>query len=364
MKTLPILSVLTIVVWAGLVWQQRDARALQAEPSEATEDTSQQATDDEQPAADNEEPAPTEETTAEPTSRQPDPEVAAACVALLQQSRDRLYAYDSVQARIVERAAIGPRSFTAEGIYIAGTFPQMRLEYTVQVGGSEGKLIEVCDGQILRSSKEIRSIRPGDDQSTETAPDEIQVTRKEVQKILQAGKEAGNAGSTQAIVQAELGLGGLPTLLAALETAMVFDGMREETWNGQSYTVIEGQWKQEYLDELAPKLGQNAQAMSVYMPERVRVYFDAETLFPMRILYLKQYAAEPATFRAILSLEMSDVRFNEELDPEVFRYIPPTNVNEIDETAAYLRMIEALRSEIPPGEQPTGPASPAAEPAP
>ena len=362
MKKLPILCILAIVTWSGLTIQQRRARALQSEPASETRDT----TDEANPGAAAEDDSATDDVASDAAGEaasdyEPDPETVAACINLLQQARDRLYAYKSVQARIVERATFGTRSFTAEGFYITGKFPQMRLEYTLQVGGSEGKLIEVCDGQILRSSKEIRTINGGDRESADQTPDEVQVTRKEVRKIMDAGNEAG---APQAIVQAELGLGGVPTLLAALESAMVFDAMREDTWKGHSYTVIEGQWKEEYLEKVAPQLGQSAQMMVRYMPERVRVYFDVETLFPMRILYLKRIANEPKTFRAILALEMSDVRFNEEIDAEVFRYIPPEGVNEIDETALYLQMIEAMRVESPTDDEAAAERPDATEPAP
>jgi hypothetical protein len=98
------------------------------------------------------------------------------------------------------------------------------------------------------------------------------------------------------------------------------------------------------------------------MPEQVRIYFDEETLFPMRILYLKQATEKPKTFRAVLSLEFTDVELDQPLDPQEFRYVPPRDVPEVDETAVYLKAIESLRAAASataegaatPGATPTG----------
>ena len=87
-----------------------------------------------------------------------DPEVAAEATSLLEQARDRLYAHESVEAVMVERAAFGSRRFRAEGTYQAGIFPQLRLEYRIRVGESEGVVREVCDGFILRTTKYIRAV--------------------------------------------------------------------------------------------------------------------------------------------------------------------------------------------------------------
>jgi len=313
--------------------------------------------DETQPAA--AEGAPAAADTPQPAEA-PDPEVAAAAAKLLRDARDRLYAHESVQAHLVERSALGNRRFSAEGRYVSGRFPRLRLEYRVVVGDCEGVLIEVCDGQVLRTSKEIRRAREAGSTAPPPKAMEIQVTRKDVEKILKA-VETENV-PPEAVLQAELGLGGIPTLLSSLERTMQFDARREETFQDHKYVVIQGHWKDEYLQKLGKQLGQSAQIFTPFMPEQVRIYFDEETLFPSRILYLKQATLEPRTYRAVMSLEFTDVRLDQPIDPQEFRYVGPRDVGEVDETNLYLKTIENLRAaanEVEPNA--TAPATAPAE---
>jgi hypothetical protein len=324
-------AIFTMLLLVCVLVLSRLERTSQAQP-----DKPQSVPADGAPAAD----APAE--TPKPQEPPPDPEVAAAAARLLRDARDRLYAHESVKANLVERSTLGNRRFSAEGRYVSGRFPRLRLEYKVQVGDSEGILIEVCDGQVVRTSKEIRRAREPGSTAPPAKPTEIQVTRKEVEKILRA-TETGDV-PPEAVLQAELGLGGIPTLLASLERTMQFDARRQETYQDRPYLVIQGHWKEEYLQKLGKQLGQSAQMFTPFMPEQVRIYFDEETLFPMRILYLKQATVEPKTFRAVLSLEFTDVELDQPIDPQEFRYVPPRDVPEVDETAVYLKSIEHLRA--------------------
>jgi hypothetical protein len=331
-------AIFTLVLLAGIAVLSRLERAGQAQTDGQQPVPAGTAPSDRLPAND----APTaEKTTQEPA---PDPEVAAAAAKLLRDARDRLYARESVKANFIERSTLGNRRFSAEGRYVSGSFPRLRLEYRVRVGGSEGVLIEVCDGQVVRTSKEIRRAREPGSTAPPEKPMEIQVTRKDVQQIL-AATEKGEV-PPDAVLQAELGLGGIPTLLASLERAMEFDALRQETYENRTYRVIQGHWKDEYLQKLGKQLGQTAQMFAPFMPEQVRIFFDEETLFPMRILYLKQVTVDPRTFRAVLSLEFTDVALDEPVELQEFRYVPPRelDVPEVDETSVYLKTIESLRA--------------------
>lgn len=345
MQRLTILCVLLITLLSWVAIRQPPLQARQAEPADGQSAESNAATD-EQPAS-------------SPSVTQPvvpDPETAAAAATLLRDARDRLYAYRSVRAKLVERATIGNRRFLGEGEYLAGPFPQLRLEYRVRVGNSEGTLIEVCDGKILRTSKEIRSV-----DSSGREPAVTQWTRKDVTQILEASQDRNTPDA--AVLQAELGLGGLPTLLASLERTMVFDAIRELDYKGDATIVIQGQWRPEYVEKYARQMGPSAQSILPFLPERVRVYFDRETLFPTRILYLKRVSQDPVSDRPMLALEFSEIRLNEGVDAQAFRYVPPKGVDEIDETGIYLRLIESIRASAEQPGQPAAPATQATEPA-
>lgn len=352
MQKLTILTVVVLALWVtafGL--PNHSAVAWQSETTDSVPD---------QPEAQ----AESEDTTEAPANALPeiDPRVAAEAAELLQQARDRLYSYRSVDATLVERAAFGNRRMKAEGRYQAGAFPYLRVEYTFRVGQSEGVLLEVCDGQILRTSRHIQPVgaAPGS-----VDPSQYQVTRKDVGQILQASGVDGS--SAAAILQAEMGIGGLPALLASIERCMEFDTVKQQMYQGKSYQVLEGRWKREFLENLnkSPEMSAIAQQVVPFMPDRVAIYLHEETKFPMRILYLKQITVDPVTHRAIMSIEFSDVKLDQGLDPDTFRFIPPRGVAEVDETNVFVEMIkrEADAAATPQdGAEPAGNDSGSATP--
>lgn len=354
------LAILTAFSFAAVGWMiagQPALVAFQAEPQ-----TPQQV---ESPAAASASPAAgsqaDESETAGAAAAPPlDPAVVAAAEKLLRDARDRLYASPAVRAKFTERATIGARRFTASGSYVSGVFPALKLEYRVQIGGSEGVLVEACDGSVLRTSKEVRPIG-----SNNAKPTLSHWTRKDINQILEASYVEGTPD--QAILQAELSLGGVPTLLASLERTMLFDTLREQTWQGKPVTVIEGGWRLERLQAVAQQMGSVAQSVAPFVPDRVRVYFDRETLFPTRILYRKLANTQPPSYMPLMSIEFTDIQFPKEIDAIEFRYVPPKGVDEIDETQLYLQMIKQMQAAVPPpaeGGAPVDATSPATGQAP
>jgi hypothetical protein len=352
MQRLAIFTVCAVVATCWIALQQHHAAAYQTEPepqqSVASENQAATGQDGTTPATDPTPPTSTEAQPAAPVETPPDPAIVAAAETLLRDARDRLYAYHSVRATFVERANLGNRRFAAKGAYLSGDFPQLKLEYRIQIGGSEGVLIEVCDGNVLRTSKEIRPI-----DGAAGEPTLSHWTRKDIKQILEASYVEGTPDA--AVLQAELSLGGVPTLLASLERTMLFDTVREQTWQGRPTTVIEGGWRTAAISRIAQQMGPSIQQVVQFIPDRVRIYFDKQTLFPTRILYRKQVSANPVAFIPLLSIEFTDIRLNEGVDAEEFRYVPPKGVDEVDETLVYLKLIEQIRGGQPqpaPAEQP------------
>ncbi|MBL8850706.1 MAG: hypothetical protein JNG89_13585, partial [Planctomycetaceae bacterium] len=307
------LAILTAFATAAAVWMATQQRPLVAFQSEPESQQPVPADDSAAPAGDSpgtvNDPAGTpgaEQPAAVPASPPPDPAIVAAAEQLLRDARDRLYAYPAVRATFVERATIGNRRFSASGSYLSGKYPALKLEYRVQVGGSEGILKEVCDGNVLRTSKEIRPVGAGTDEPTLS-----HWSRKDINQILEASSAEGTP--VAAVLEAELSLGGIPTLLTSIERTMLFDSLRHQTWHGRPVTVIEGGWRPEAIQRIVRQMGPQIQQIGNFIPDRVRVYFDEQTMFPTRILYRKRVGEGPAAYVPLLSLEFTDVRFPSEV---------------------------------------------------
>jgi hypothetical protein len=341
MQRLAILSALAIASMGWLMLQQRPLVAFQAEPEADQQvpasNAAEPAAPGEEPVAEPPSPSGTTPPPAAPPKPPADPAIVAAAEQLLRDARDRLYAYPAVRAKFIERATIGNRRFSASGSYLSGKYPSLKLEYRVQIGGSEGVLKEVCDGNVLRTSKEIHAVGSGSDE-----PSVSQWTRKDINEILRVTKTEGTPDA--AMLQAELSLGGIPSLLTSFERTMLFESLKHQTWQGRPVIVIEGGWRLETIQRIAQQMGPQLQTIANLIPDRVRVYFDEQTLFPTRVLYRKQLATDPPSFVPMLSIEFTDVEFPAEVDPEEFRYVPPKGVDEVDETQVYVQMIEQMRA--------------------
>lgn len=292
--------------------------------------------------------------------------------ATLRQSRDSLLARASISADITETIVIGERKMEAKGKYLQGPNRRMRLEYQVRAGDLYGQLLEVCDGtmlwtqQIIGKPEEIKAAAEA--QSTEQKPaaeaaapvdpaappkQEVKprVTRRDVEKIMQAAAENGSI--PESLLKADLGLGGLPALLSSLEDSMMFTSVREERIDGRPFTVIEGAWNRNYAQQLG---GKDGKSFPEHVPESVRIYFDRETLFPQRIVYLKKHATRNYS-RPMLTLDFINVQLDGPVDEVAFHYEPPKGVSaaSIDDTTnLYLQQLTAPRKNAGSGAPAAG----------
>ena len=282
---------------------------------------------------------------------------------LIHDATNRLFGYSSLQATVHELITIGPRTLEAKGSYVAGEFPRLRLEYQITVGNTQGTLIEVCDSQVLRTLREIRRTAPADapatpasDKSTtnpaptgttpstatSTKPTDLRATRRDVRKILEAVRKQGT--TPEAVLQAQLGLGGIPALLASFERTMIFDTLKPETVDGRSRLIVEGYWMPEFKKGLSEQLAGTGRDPNIYLPERIRLEFDEKSLVPERILYLRRATGPAPSMTTLLSLEFRDVRINETVDPATFEITLPPEVQEVDLTDSFIQEINGANS--------------------
>ncbi len=248
-------------------------------------------------------------------------------ITLLREARNRLFERTSVRATLQETVSMGDRKFRASGSYVAGIFPKLRLEFDVQVGQTTGKLLEVCDGTLLWTEQSLAT----EDGKKPT----VLVSRTVIDEVLAAVSNSDD--NPEALLIAGLGMGGVPALLAALERSMTFEALKTDEADGRKFSIIQGRWNTDYQTRFTVK---NEKSLPSYVPDRVRIYIDDETLFPTRILYLKAVPEHPKQYRALLSLEFSDIQLDGPVSEENFRYVPPLNVETRDRTSEFKDLIE------------------------
>lgn len=244
--------------------------------------------------------------------------------ALLKKMREKLLAYSSIQAEITEKVEIGPKPFLIKGKYLQGKDLKLRLEFQVQsreeTGKPVGTLLEICDGQVLWTEHNIKG--------------NSRVTRRDVQAILK--QAASNPNAQPNLLVAELGLGGLPGLLAAIQKNMQFQSVAERSINGKTLTVLNGTWKNEFLAQFKGGDPSAPVQLPAYVPDAVKIYLDPENLFPRRIVYLKK---NNESLESMVTLDFNKVTLNAPIPETQFAYEPPDGVFPVDITHQYLKQL-------------------------
>ncbi|MCA9015593.1 MAG: hypothetical protein KDA77_09715 [Planctomycetaceae bacterium] len=244
--------------------------------------------------------------------------------ALLQKAREKLLTYSSIRAQITEKVEIGPKPFVISGSYLQGKDLKLRLEFQVQSQKKNdkpvGTLLEICDGQVLWTEHNIKGTS--------------RVTRRDVQAILKQAEL--NPKSQPNMLVAELGLGGLPGLLAAIQKNMQLDSVSERKINGKTLTVLNGTWKDEFLAQWKGGDPNASVQLPAYIPDAVRIYLDPQTLFPRRIVYLKK---SKETLESMVTLNFTKVTLNAPIEATEFAYEPPDGVFPVDITNQYLKQL-------------------------
>jgi hypothetical protein len=292
------------------------------------------------PASDK--PAPDNKPSAPEEDQDEAPAESAEAVALLEQARQRIRSFQSVKADLTETVLIGPRRFRAEGSYLQRGEAEVLFEFTLTVKGANGKplngsLLEVCNGQILWMSYQVGS--------------DVQVTRRDIAQIMEAAKQSPSIEGE--LLSSQLGLGGIAGLLASLQRSMTFESLTEEIVDGNPYRMIAGGWSQKYLRKLKSLGSGEDFVLPDYIPDRVRIFFDVNTDFPRRILYLKSIEGKS---QPMLALDFFNVQTNVPISNDAFLFAPPPDVLPQDITQEVISRIKSAGGNRPPAqrEQPPG----------
>ncbi len=258
----------------------------------------------------------------------------------LKRAREAILKYSTIQAQVVETVAIVDRSYKAEGRYLQRGLKSndwhMRLELAMKVGDSEGSLLEVCDGDVLWTSTQIDAGRkPGRKDKKEQS-----LVRRNVTQILEAARKHGEQAEARTI--AELGLGGIPGLLAAMEQDMTFTDMKEDTFREHPVVVIQGTWTDAFAARFQnPQQQPKSALLPPFVPDSVRISIDRETGFPLRFQYLKKLPGREKQ-RPMLTFEFHDVAFNQPIDNSEFAYEAPSGLQPLELTKHYLDRLDAV----------------------
>ncbi len=267
---------------------------------------------------------------------------------ILSELRDRLQNLESLQCDLHQTALINGVSIISAGRYTQAAENRVRLQlmlfpaapFTVQskqdmqldtnpiapaADTARGSLLQVSDGTVLHTEWKNG--------------ESVVVTRRTIADILEAAEDIENYDASA--VLADLGVGGLRSLIARLQDTMTFAPVKELTVNDRRILQVTGSWNDRVRKEIF-QLPENTFVHELpWIPEYVQVFVDAETNLPRRIQFLKHSTdATQKIARPLLTLDLRKIEINGQIDDQLFAYRAPEGAAEEDQTEALIRSIK------------------------
>jgi len=244
----------------------------------------------------------------------------------------------SFSADILQIIQTPEMNYSANGTYVQTSRLQSRLEIEMEIKGIQGHLLQVSNGQVvwtvreIKNLKQIRPVKHDEDFSGE----ELRIERVDL-KHLADFAEAQNITTSDPRFAREFSRG-IPGLLAALEAEMNFTLIKQVTLQGVAHYVIQGVWKipveqRQFSDKISEM------AFAGEIPQRVRLYLRASDLMLARYLCMKKRPEEKGWY-APLAMELSNIIINEPITPSTFNFSPAGDQVPKDITHKYLDRLE------------------------
>ena len=240
----------------------------------------------------------------------------------------------SFSAEILQIIQTPEMSYSAKGAYVQTSRLQSRLEISMEIKGIQGHLLQVSNGQVVWTVREVKNLKPirRVKQDEEFSGEEVRIERVDLKRLADfAGSQQISFGDPRF---AREFLTGIPGLLAALEAEMDFKFVKKVALQGVPHFIIQGEWKippdqREFDDSFAAKV------FAGEVPQRVRLYLRASDLMLVRYLCLKK-RPDGNGWYAPLAMELSHIMTNESINPSIFQYSPAGDQVPKDVTHKYL----------------------------
>lgn len=294
-------------------------------------------------------------------SAKPDPNLPAAD-EILNQARTKLEGLESLKCDLHQTALIAGMKLQATGSYAEAAGDKVRLELSIfaltpmkvadgkspaldapapelKEADNRGTLLQVCDGTVVHTSW-----KNGDKQTL------FRRNLRDIQASV-AGVEKYDAQS----VAMDLGVGGLRGLIARLQKNMLFVPVKMEKNGDRDTYEVTGRWNDRVRKEIFQLPEGTVVDSRPFVPEYVRIYVDKESMLIRRIQFWKRSIDQTQKMaRPLLTLDLRNLKLNEQVDPEMFSFTPPENAAEEDQTEAIIQAIKQGLNPTPAGQPPIG----------
>ena len=253
-----------------------------------------------------------------------DPEV------ILKRSIAQMHSETRFQAAVRHRIDMFDQHLVGAGHYRQfgnGAIKRLRFELKTQVGDNTASVVQVCDGRHLWTRENLAD-------STSLSRIDVRYVSDALQKQEQQGTQHG-AGLLGAHWGANIAMGGIPRLLASLQSSFHFTAASEATYEDVPVWVLVGKWKPQVRKSIAARFD-SANRFPTHLPDAVRIVLGRDVEFkfiPREIQYLK--VASDKSVTPMVSLQLYDITRLVDMNAAQFEYQRGEQVI-VDRTQAFL----------------------------
>ncbi len=243
---------------AVTIGPHRDAQAQQTPPATkpASPPPAPPSKSDAQKGAEAQKPATTTKPTPPPSP--PSPKSDAKADQTLAKALEQLDPKNLgwVEMAVWQRVNIG-MVVQANGRYVSGPKQLLRVELTVDLGGSKGESLLVSDGTTVWNT-----FRVGTGKRT--------VSKWNLRKVQETLKTPGTMPQVEEDFYRVEAFAGVVPLLQGLQKQLTFTKQENATWKGHDVFKLTGEW----IPAIAKALTQAANTWLPNMPRKCALYFD------------------------------------------------------------------------------------------
>lgn len=266
--------------------------------------------------------------------------------------KNKLDGLDSLSCQIHQTVLMSGRRLHAAGRYFHASGNRLRLEYRlypVRATKAADKETMALDAEPENTEKlkvtgSLTQVSDGSVLSTYWVnADQKQLTRRNIREIVEAADAEPNYSSASSL--ADLGVGGMQTLMAQLQSGMEFGGVLEQETKAGKKLVLTGKWSAKTRKDVFQLPDDPNAPLPAYVPDYVRVYISADTMLPARIQYLKKFPnPEVKKVQPLATLDFRSFVTNPTLPEDTFVFTRPEgeDITEIDLTSQVIENIKKV----------------------
>lgn len=263
---------------------------------------------------------------------------------LVAEAAEAVFRFESLTARIRLRVHLFEQNLTGTGRYFQlgpDEDKLLRLDLKIRTFGGDTRLQQVCDGRNLWLYRDSLPI-------SRRAQPRATVSRVDLRRVQEAGGKS-NDSRTGLLAPGRMVQGGLAHVLKSFHANFDFQQPDVSTLSGVPMWTVRGRWKPEKAAEILAEADGKARAaadvtwdsLPAPLPHEVVLVLAQRDLFPFQIQYLRSEEGSGSRpfggkLDPILTIELFEVATEDAIDPRLFQFQPPTDLEVDDETSEYL----------------------------